>query len=588
MWIVLAVLAATFALIATERLRAELASVGACCVLLLAHVLTPAEVFPLFANEAVITVAAMFVLSAALERTGVIDSATRLLQLLPLRSERWVLYVVLPPVVALSAFANNTPVVAVFLPIMTALARQRGFAVSKLLIPLSYASILGGSCTLLGTSTNLVASAVGTRLGIAPIGMFEFTSVGLLLAAVGLGFMFLLAPRLLPARETVTSLLGAVPARQYLTDAFVPAGSALIGRPVREALAALPPRAQLVELVRQDESRPDHSGNAVLRTGDRLRIHVDAAGIAALKERQVLHLQASTSTDLALGDTAETQLVECVVGPQSPLRDRTVASAGLLHRHGIAVLALHRAGANLREHFDTIPLHTGDLLLIEAGAPELARLVNSGELLPLAGAQRPARRNKRWIAGGLMAAVVALSALQLLPVSVAALAAAVLAIVFGCLKSDEAYRAIDWSVLFLIGGMLVIGSALEKSHTVDWVARLAVAHASTLGPWIMLSLVVLTASVLTNFLSNNAVAALLVPIAIETARLLHCEPRPFLMAVAFGASACFATPVGYQTNTLVFNAGGYRFSDFLRLGLPLNLLHWILASLLIPVFWPLG
>jgi len=587
MVIVLAVLAATFALIATERLRAELASVGACCVLLLAGVLTPAEVFPLFASEAVVTVAAMFVLSAALERAGVIDSATRLLQLLPLRNERWVLLVMLLPVVGLSAFANNTPIVAVFLPIMAGLARERGFAVSKLLIPLSYASILGGMCTLIGSSTNLVASAVGARLGVAPIGMFELTPLGLVIAAVGLGLMFLIATYVLPARGTVTSLAGPAPVRQYLTDAFVPAGSALIGRPVRDALSALPPKARLVELVRQDETRPDQSGNPLLQTGDRLRIHVDAAGIAALKERQVLHLQASKFADLALGDTAETQLVECVVGPQSPLRGRTVASAGLLHRHGITVLALHRAGANLREHYDTIPLQTGDLLLIEAGATELARLGSTGELLPLAGAQRPSRRHKRWIAGGLMVGVVALSALQVLPVSVAALVGAVLAIGLGCLKTEEAYRAIDWSVLFLIGGMLVIGAALEKSHTADLVARLAVTHAASLGPWVMLSLVVLVASVLTNFLSNNAVAVLLVPIAIETARLLHCEPRPFLMAVVFGASACFATPVGYQTNTLVFNAGGYRFSDFLRVGLPLNLLHWLIASLLIPVFWPL-
>lgn len=587
MFIVLAVLAATFLLIVTERLRAELASVGACCVLLLTRVLTPAEVFPLFANEAVVTVAAMFVLSAALERTGVIAAASRALQLLPLRSERLVLCLLLPPVLAISAFANNTPVVVVFLPILMAFARERGLAPSKLLIPLSFASILGGSCTLIGTSTNLVASAVGSRLDLAPIGMFELAPVGLLLAAVGLGYLLLFAPRLLPRRESVTTLLGETSNRQFLTEAFVPAGSALIGRAAREALARVLPRSRLVEVVRHEETRFDNPGDVRLEAGDRLRVHVDAAGVAELKQLRGLDLHAGQSADLALGDTAETRIVECVVGPQSAYRDQSIAGADIRRRYGLAVHALHRAGVNLREHFDTIPLHTGDVLLIEAGEAEFAALTAAGQLLPLAGGQRQPLRHKRWLAGGLMVGVVALAALQILPVSVAALVAAVLAIALGCLKADEAYQAIDWSCLFLIGGMLVIGAALERTHAVDLAARLATGHATALGPMVMLSVVILAASVLTNFISNNAVAALLVPLAVETARQLHVDPRPFMMGVAFGASACFATPIGYQTNTLVFSAGGYRFTDFLRLGLPLNLLHWALASLLIPIFWPL-
>lgn len=587
MFIVLSVLTLTFLLIVTEKLRAELAAIGACCVLLLAGVLTPAEVFPLFANEAVVTVAAMFVLSAALERTGVIAEASRALQLLPLRGERMVLCLVLPPVLAMSAFANNTPVVVVFLPIMLALARERNLAPAKLLIPLSFASILGGSCTLIGTSTNLVASAVGARLGLAPIGMFEMAPVGLLLAAVGLAFLLIFGPRLLPPRATVTSLLGGSSSRQYLTEAFVPAGSALIGRAAREALARVLPRGRLVEVVRHQESRFEDPGSVVLEAGDRLRVHVDATGVTAIQQHRGLDLHADQTSDLALSVATETRIVECVVGPQSAYRGHSIADADLRRRYGIAVHALHRAGENLSDHFDTIPLHTGDLLLVEAGDKEFAALCAAGQLLPLAGGQRQPLRSKRWIAGGLMVGVVLLSAVQVLPVSVAALVAAVLAIAFGCLKADEAYAAIDWATLFIIGGMLVIGSALERTHTVDLVALFVTSHSAAFGPMVMLSLMILTASILTNFLSNNAVAALLVPLAIETARQLQVDPRPFLMGVAFGASACFATPIGYQTNTLVFNAGGYRFGDFLRIGLPMNLLHWALASLLIPLFWPL-
>ncbi|HTL66908.1 MAG TPA: SLC13 family permease [Lacunisphaera sp.] len=588
MYIVLGVLALTFLLIAAEKLRAELASIGACCLLLVTGVLSPAEAFPLFANEAIVTVGAMFVLSAALERTGAIEAVSRALQVLPLRNETLVLCVVLPLALAISAFANNTPVVAVFMPIMMAIARERGLAASKLLIPLSFTSILGGSCTLIGTSTNLVASAVGSRLGLAPIGLFELAPVGLLLAAIGLAYLLLCAPRLLPVRETVTAKLARGAKRQYLTEAFVPAGSSLIGLQAKEALARSLPRAHLVEVIRHDKNADHQPERVRLEPGDRLRVHVDADGVAAIKTRRGLDLHASQTVDLALGDTEETRLFEWVVGPHSTYAGRTIAETDIRRRFGVAVHALHRAGENMRDHFDTIPLHTGDVLLIESGPGEFAALNTDGELLPLAGGRQPLRWSKRWLTGGMMVAVVALAALRILPVSVAALIAAVLVVAFGCLKAEEAYRAIDWSVLFLIGGMLVIGAALEQTHTVDVAARFVTSHATALGPRMMLSLMILAGSVLTNFLSNNAVAALLVPLAVETARQLHVDPRPFLMGVTFGASACFATPIGYQTNTLVFSAGGYRFGDFIRLGLPLNVLHWAVASLLIPIFWPLG
>jgi len=587
MLVVLVVLVATFGVIITEKLRAELASIGACCVLLFARILTPGEVFPLFASEAVITVGAMFVLSAALERTGMISSAARALQVLPLRTEWLVLCLVLPPVLAVSAFANNTPVVAVFLPIMLAFARERNLAPSKLLIPLSFASILGGSCTLIGTSTNLVASAVGERLGMAPIGMFELAPAGLLLAAFGLGYLLVFAPRLLPRRDDHSPSWSATPRRQYLTEVFVPAGSSLVGVTASVALKRRIPRGSLVGIVRSNHVISTAPADATLAAGDRLRVHVDAAGIADLKELSGFDLH-SHHPDLQLGLTEETRLVECVVGPQSIYRGRTLAETDLGQNLGIAVHALHRAGEILQDRFDSIPLHTGDVLLIEAGEKQLASISSAGQLLPLAGSKPQPRRRKRWIAGALMVAVVLVSVVQVLPVSVAALVAAVLAIAFGCMEADEAYKAIDWSCLFLIGGMLVIGSALEKTQAVDLAARLVSSHLSTVSPQVMLSLCILAASMLTNFLSNNAVAALLVPLAVEMARQLQVDPRPFLIGVTFGASACFATPIGYQTNTLVFTAGNYRFSDFLRVGLPLNILYWLVASTVIPFFWPFG
>ncbi|MEO5959227.1 MAG: SLC13 family permease [Opitutaceae bacterium] len=585
MWIVIAVVVATFAAILSGKLRPELAALTGCCVLLGARVLSADDLFPVFGNEAIITVGAMFVLSAALERTGVIASASRLLQTLPVRSERFVLMLLLPPVVAVSAFVNNTPVVVVFLPIIVTLARRHQLAASKLLMPLSFASILGGTTTLIGTSTNLVASSAGQRLGLEPIGMFELTPLGLLLAAAGLVVLFVFAPRLLPRRETMTSLLDVTSERQFLTEAFVPAGSTLIGRTAKDALSRDLHGGRVLELVRHGDVIEGDPATVPLQAGDRLRVSVDAESVSALKERRGLAM--SAATDLAVGETESNRRIECIVAPLSDLIGRTLAEADLRERIGVIVLALHRRGHNLRDQVGNIPLQAGDVLLIEASDVSIARLRQGDDLLVLAGGQAMVRRHKRWIAAAAIAAVVVVSALQILPIAVAALIAVVVVITARCIDAEEAYHAIDWPCLFLIAGMLALGVALEKTHTAQAIAGGFVPLVAPFGPWVTVSLMILVASVLTNFLSNNAVAALLIPIAVETAGLLNANPRAFLIGVALGASACFATPIGYQTNTLVFGAGGYRFGDFLRLGLPINVIYWILASIFVPLFWPL-
>jgi di/tricarboxylate transporter len=585
MIIVIAVVLATFAVILSEKMRPELATLMGCCVLLALRVLSAGDLFPVFGNEAIITVGAMFVLSAALERTGMIESAARLLRALPVRNELFVLLVLLPPVLAMSAFINNTPVVVVCLPLLVTLARARGFAASKLLMPLSFASILGGSTTLIGTSTNLVASAAGQRLGLEPIGMFELTPLALLLAAVGLAVLFIFGPRLLPRRETVTSLLDSQSERQYLTEAFVPAGSALVGRTAKESLGATLGRGRVIELVRHGRVMPGDASRIPLESGDRLRVSVEAGNVPLLKERR--GLEVAGAADLAVGETELNRRIECIVAPLSGLINHTLAEADLRARFGVIVLAIHRRGHYLPGNPVEIPLQAGDVLLIEANDLAVERLQQGDDLLVLAGVQQVPRKHKRWIAVAALVGVVVLGALQVLPIAVAALIGVIVVITAGCVDAEEAYRAIDWPSLFLIAGSLALGVALEKTQAAEVIARGFVTQVAPFGPWVTLSLVVLAASLLTNFLSNNAVAALLVPLAVESAILLNANPRAFLVAVAIGASACFATPIGYQTNTLVFGAGGYRFGDFLRLGLPINILHWMLASLLIPLFWPL-
>ncbi len=586
MWIVLSVTIATFAAMATGRVRNEFAVLAGCCVLVITRTMSTTDLFPALGSDAVVTVGAMFVLSAALERTGVIDSASRLLQRLPMRTEFAMLALLLPTVLAVSAFVNHTPVVVVFLPIIVTLARRNHLAVSKLLIPLSFASVLGGSATLIGTSTNLVASTAGVHAGLRAIGMFELTPLGLLIAAGGLAYL-LIVGRFLPVRHTVTTLLDENSSRHFLTEAFVPAGSSLIGHTGAEALSHVQAQGRIVEVIRQGEPIDRDLNSVRLEAGDRLRINVDAASVTTLKHRRSLRLHAADAADLALGDAAETHLVECVVPPRSSLLGRTLDEADLPRRDGLIVLALHRAGENLREHIEAIRLEAGDVLLLEATENALAAVRQSSDILVLAGGQTLPRRRKRWIAITLIAAVVVLSGWQLIPVTIAAVAAAIIAVACGCINAREAYRSIDWPTLFLIAGTLAIGTALEKTHVAEMAARVLIGDVAQFGPWVSVGLIVVAASALTNFLSNNAVAALLVPVALEAANVVHASPRPFLMAVVFGAAACFATPISCHTNTLVYSAGGYRFSDFIRFGLPLNLLYWLLASAFIPVFWPL-
>jgi di/tricarboxylate transporter len=341
-----------------------------------------------------------------------------------------------------------------------------------------------------------------------------------------------------------------------------------------------------LELIRHGDVCEGNPGEIPLEAGDRLRVRVDAESVAVLKERRGLAMSTVAATDLALGETALNHRIQCVVAPLSNLVGHTLAQADLRERFGVIVLALHRRGQDLRERIGDIPLRAGDVLLLEASDATVAKLRQDDDLLVLAGGQQMPRRHKRWIAAAAIAAVVAASALQILPVAVASLIAVVVVITARCIDAEEAYHAIDWPSLFLIAGMLALGVALEKTQTAEVIARGFATQVAPFGPWVTLSLTILAASILTNFLSNNAVAALLVPLAVETAVMLQADPRPFLMGGAFGASACFATPLGYQTKTLVFGAGGYRFGDFLRLGLPINLLHWVLASIFVPLFWP--
>jgi len=585
--IVFGLLAATFALMVWEKLSIDLVAMLTFSALIVTGILTPTEAFRVFGSDAVITVACMFVLSAALERTGVIETIGRKLDRFVGRKDWTVLLVVLPIVALVSAFVNNTPVVVVFMPILISLAVARGLKPSKLLIPLSFASILGGTCTLLGTSTNILVSSTSKALGQPPLSMFELGKVGVILTLAGIIYLLTFGRKLLPNRDTLASILQTTDSKQYLTEVVIVGGSPLIGKTLADTPLANQPKARVLEVVRAGDTVRTPHNKILLQQGDRLRLATPLSSVIEINSLEGVEISPKSKLGLELVGSQKAVVVECVIGPQSSLIGRSVRGVNFRRRYGVLVLAVHRKGVNLREDFADVRLRYGDTLLIEG--PEAAvRELRDGRdfLLLLDVPHEPKRRRKQWLAVGVVSLVVMLAALNVMSIAALAVLGAVLVVLTRCLDMEEAYQSVEWKILFLIFGMLALGVALEKTGGAHFLAGGIIHGLGSWGPVMVLSAVILITSIMTNFLSNNAVAVLLTPIAVETALALGVSTRPFIVAVAIGASACFATPIGYQTNTLVYGAGGYLFRDFLKVGLPLNLLIWILATWLIPWLWP--
>jgi len=585
---VLLLLFVSFAVMVWEKVAPDVVAILCIAILTLTGILTPSEAFSVFGNDAVITVACMFVLSAALDRTGTLDWIGHRFDRFVGQSELSFLVVLLPLVVVLSAFVNNTPVVIVFMPIIITLAAKRNLKPSKLLIPLSFASIFGGCCTLIGTSTNLLVSSTASKLGQAPLGMFELTKIGGLLAVIGIVYLLFVGRRLLPERDTLSSTLKNLESKEYLTQAVIVEGSPLIGKKLTETPLTKLPDSRVLEVIRDDEPVRLPLNEIVLARGDQLRLAMILASVMEIKSLEGVKILPQAELGLELIGAQKAVVVECVVGPYSNLIGRSVKQVDFRRRHGVLILALHRQGENLKKDFSDVELEFGDTLLMEGTEASIGLLQQSENFLLLTDVpQATPRRGKQGIAVAAVALVVTLAAFNVMPIAVLALLGAVMVVLTGCLDVEDAYHAIDWKVLFLIFGMLALGMALDRTGGANWLAHGIIQGLGNLGPHVLLSALFLLASVLTTFLSNNAVAVLLTPIAIRAAIELQVDPRAYIIATALGCSACFASPIGYQTNTLVYGAGGYKFRDFVKVGVPLNILFWLIATLVIPLIWPL-
>jgi di/tricarboxylate transporter len=582
--LVLAILVGAVVLFISEKYSVDLVAFMVAGSLLLFGLVTPQEGISGFSNQATVTVAAMFVLSAGLQKTGAVAAVGRLLVRLG-KNHFLVLVLIMATIGTISAFINNTAAVAVFLPLVLAVAAKRKIAASRLLIPLSFASQFGGVCTLIGTSTNLLVSAISEQAGYGTFSMFEFSRLGLIMFAAGFLYFLLLGRWLLPERAT-QGLIAAYELGEYITELRVKDGSPLIGKTVMESNLGTEHDVTILKLL--DEGRTIWAPyRQRLREGSVLLVRGRLQELMALKEAAKLELHAEFKLrDETLQDE-EMMLVQALVAPQSQLIGRNLKNIFFRHRYNALVLAIHRRGALLRDRLNAVRLELGDALLIMAPKRDIEALRADGDFIVLGEVQEPSlHRRKVPVALAIVAAVVGLAAMGIVPILVSAILGCVAMVLSRCISLEEAYKVVDWKVIFLLAGILPLGIAMEKTGAANWLASHALGLAGGLGPVAVLAALYLLTAILTEMMSNNATAVLLAPIAIATAVSMGVDPKPLLMAVTFAASTSFATPVGYQTNAMVYNVGGYRYTDYLKVGVPLNLIFWVLATLFIPEFWP--
>ncbi|MEM9556217.1 MAG: SLC13 family permease [Acidobacteriota bacterium] len=586
--ILLAILAATVAAFVREWLPIDVVALACLAAMLLFDLITPQEAVSGFGNEAVVTVMMIFILSDALIRSGLIAKlAHRVAELSGETHWRGSL-LLLGVAGVLSAFINNVAALTIFMPVSMHLAKHYRVSPTKLLLPLSFATIFGGACTLVGTSTNLIISSLASEFGFQPIGMFELAGLGGVLFVLGIAYIALFPMRQLPDRASPDSLTGKYGMRSYLTELRVPRSSRLIGRTALGERLSERFRVNMLEIIRTGERIAVDLRAREIEADDTLIVRGTMEDIVAFKERYgLLLLTEHKLSDKDLADR-DNVLVEVQVAPGSDLVGRTIQELDFRRRFGCFVLALQRPSGVIRRKVAFVPLKELDTLLVFGPRQRVDALEQSDELNPVQEVELHLQlRPDWWIAALIVPAVVLLAAFGVMSIVESSILGVVALLITRCIKIEQAYRSINWAVIFLVAAILPVGKAMVSTGLAEAVGHGLVSVAGGLGPIAVLALLYLATTVLTEVISNNSAAVLMVPISLEVAAGLGLDSRTFLMAVAFAASASFLTPMGYKTNAMVYGPGAYRFTDYLRTGTPLKILFWILTTALLPVFWPL-
>ncbi|MEX1140650.1 MAG: SLC13 family permease [Bacteroidota bacterium] len=583
---VLVLIAVAVGLFASEKLPIDLVALMIMGVLLISGIITPEEGISGFSNTATVTVGAMFIFSTALFKTGAVNSIG-VLTTRAFKKNFWFGLVSMMLLVgALSAFVNNTPVVAIFIPILISAAREIGKSPSLLLMPLSFASMFGGVCTLIGSSTNILLSSIAVRHGLPAFGMFEFAPVGVVFLGVGILYM-LVGVRLIPKRRGDDELTERFGMGDYRTEIIILPKAKSVGMPLNRSPLVEDVGIEVLEVIRGGKRVALPPSRITLQANDVLRVIGDVEMIKKLQEREGIKLKAEEGLRKWKGTKDTMVLVEAIIAPNTRLEGKSLKKVRFRDMYGVTALAIRHRGKLMRTHLNAVKLNAGDALLLNVRKDRLQGLQEEEVFVFVSEVGLPQFRRSKMIPALLIGAgIVGTAALGIAPIVVSAIAGCVLLVLLGCITLEEAYEAIDWKVIFLLAGALTLGVALEKTGAALLLSNFIVDTVGGWGPVALVAAFYLLTTILTETMSNNATAVLLAPIAIASAETLGIDPRPLLMAVTFAASASFMTPVGYQTNTMIYAAGQYRFADFLKVGTPLNLLFWILATILIPVYWP--
>ena len=585
--VVCLLLVLVFVAFVKEWFSPDLVAMGAFVLLIGIGILDEKSALLVFSNPAPIIVSCMFVLSAALERTGTIEALGEWFEKLAGRKELRVLLVLMLIVAVLSAFVNNTPVVVVFMPIVLALARKHDLVASRFLIPLSYAAIVGGTCTIIGTSTNLVASGIAKESGLEEFGMFEVSKLGIVFVVVTFLYMLFIGRKLLPDRVTLSTLFDSNEGKEFLTSVIISDDSELIGKKISETSLSKIRNFRVLEVSRSGKKINSPLKEITFSSGDKLLVKSRIEGVVDAGGNAGVELGIEGGLGLQELQTESAVLIEGVIGPGSSLLGRSIKELNFRERYDVIILALHRRGVNLRDKFENVRLAFGDTILVEGSPDKINALSRERDFINLSQSNcRPLRRSKVPFAVGALLLFMLLAAFKVAPLIVLALGAALLTLFSKCLEPSEAYDAIDWKVIFMIFGMLGLGTALQKVEVIQMLADSLTGWAMILtNIYVLVALIYLITAILTELISNNAVAALLTPVAISVAQAMDLDPRPLVVAVMFAASASFSTPIGYQTNTYIYGAGGYKFTDFTKVGIPLTFILWVISIFFIPLMW---